>query len=248
MPRRFVLLSIALASACTGSTISSSHEPLTAGARREGRAGAHVEIVRTLSSPPEGGDGPSLVELSITSADGDHTFGPVVGGVAWEDGALILHADRRLSLGRANGEELAIDTDVTFVPVVAPDGQHYVYARSEDGTSFSLVSRSTSSRATLAHGLASIGAVRFIDADAAGRFVFVAGRPGGVAGLFLARTSSSELAVCLTNCALRTGQPWGDAFVPLPADLESLSLDGDVLTYADESGGLRGISTTGAGR
>ncbi len=235
MARRLALLSFGLALACTpgpSTGVGATHASLTGLAR--------VEVVRTISSAPAGGDGAPLVELRVTSESGDeHLFAPVLGGIAFGDGALVLDAERGLSLGDSTGHETRLDTDVSFVPVVSPGGDHFVYARSEDGASFALVSRSANARAVLAEGLASIGAVHFVDVA---RFVFVGGRSGGVAGLFFASTASSDLAVCLTNCELRTGQPWGDAFAPTPADLRTLALDGDVLSYEDASGTPRRVT------
>jgi hypothetical protein len=237
MPRCFIAIAVLLTCGCVSAP---------GRARQSLGEGARVELVRTLSSPPLGGDGPPLVELRVTDGRGDeHLFGPVVGGVAWGDGALLLGADHALSLGMATGAETSIDRHVTLVPVISPDGRHFVYARSEDLTSFALVSRSEAGSAVLAEGLASIGALRFVTAE---RFVLVAGRSGGVAGLWIASTSSPARAACLTNCTLRTGVPWGDAFVPLPADLETLTLESDVLSYEDLDGAVHQVSVSGGAR
>jgi hypothetical protein len=241
MPHRHSALLLALTVACAAAPRGPSADPEPL------REAARVEVVRTLSTPPEGGDGASLLELRVTSAQGDeHVFAPFVGGVPFGDAALLLDGERALSLGRGTGERTPLDTDVAFVPVVAPEGDSYVYATSEDGSRFALVRvTDDGTRVTLAEGLASIGAVHFVDEA---RFVFAGGRSGGVAGLWMASAREPSLAICLTNCALHTGQPWGDAFVPLPADLERVSLDADVVSYVDAAGVARRVPLEGSAR
>jgi hypothetical protein len=196
-----------------------------------------VEIVRVVSAPPTGGDGPEIVELAITRGGARLTVPRAIGGVAFGDAALVLLPDR--SLARLTGEPdgvAAIDTAVDFVPVVSPSGDVFAYARSDDGLAHALIVEDAQGARILADGLASIGALHFVDGE---RLVFVGARSGGVAGLWIVRTTSDARASCLTNCALRTGQPWGDAFVPPPTDLGSLRLDGDGLHFVDANGQAR---------
>lgn len=217
---------------CSASSTPAAHAALL--------PSATVEIVRVVSAPPAGGDGPAIVELAITRGDARRTLPRAIGGVAFGDAALVLLPDRSLARLTAEPDGVAaIDTSVDFVPVVSPDGAAFAYARSDDGLAHALIVQSARGTRILAAGLASIGALRFVDAE---RLVFVGARSGGVAGLWIARTTSEARASCLTNCALRTGQPWGDAFVPPPTDLDSLRLEGETLRFVDANGETRTAS------
>ena len=228
-----VALSLALA-ACSASSTPSARAAL--------ERGATITVLRTVSEPPPGGDGPTIVELEITRGDARRAV-RAIGAEPFGDAALVLFEDRslsRLSVGPDGAE--AIDTGVDFVPVLAPDASAFAYARTGDGLAHALVVQGAQGSLVLAEGLASIGALRFVDPAT---LVFVGARSGGVAGLWIARVAGDARASCLTNCSLRTGEPWGDAFVPPPVELDTLEIDGDALRFVDARGEprvIRGIA------
>lgn len=126
----------------------------------------------------------------------------------FRDGAALVDSERRLyQVWPFERRMLAAN-----VSAIASDGEHLVYVtQNSDGLSIRL--HDGASERILARGLASAGVLK-IEAE---RVLFVGAANGGVAGVWQVSFGANE-ARCVTNCALRTGQPWGDAFVPPPTE------------------------------
>lgn len=217
------LMSLAALAACTPTPTGSSASV----------TGAPAVVVReTVSETPEGGDLPDSVLLARVDEEG--TLHPIEGlaydGVAFQGGALVLRPDHTLEMVR-EGSGSVIDRDVVFAPVVSADGEHAAWAASRtlDAQVLVVVDRE-GRRADAVQGLASIGAVSFDPAThgARRRVAFVGAINGGIAGVWAARADGSATR-CLTNCALRAGQPLGSDHEPLPDEL--VRFDGDAITY-----------------
>jgi uncharacterized protein YcfJ len=217
-------MSLAALAACTPTPTGSS-APVT---------GAPAVVVReTVSEPPEGGDLPDTVLLARVDDEG--ALHPIEGlaydGVAFQGGALVLRTDHTLEMVREGSVGSVIERDVVFAPVVSADGEHAAWAttRTLDEQVLVVVDRE-GRRADAAQGLASIGAVSF-DTTTHGarrRVAFVGAINGGIAGVWVARADGSATR-CLTNCALRAGQPLGPDHQPLPDEL--VRFEGDAITY-----------------
>ena len=130
----------------------------------------------------------------------------------FRDGAALVDPERRLyQVWPLERRMLA-----TNVSALASDGERLVYVR-DGGDGLSIRLHDGASERVLARGLASAGVLK-LEAE---RVLFVGAANGGVAGIWQASVHGAE-ASCVTNCDLRAGQPWGDAFVPPPTDPELL--------------------------
>lgn len=207
---------LALVGACSPSTEGTSESE-----RATLAAPARVVVEETISTPPEGADGPSVVALAREDDDGRQPVrGPALGGIPFLDGALVLRPDRTLELVRGtHGVGSVIDREVLFAPVASADGAHVAWAAEHGPETVLVVIDREGNRADVAQGLGSIGAVVF-DASTDGRdrrLAFVGARNGGIAGVWAVRADGRGLA-CLTNCELHAGQPLGPTHVPLPTE------------------------------
>lgn len=126
----------------------------------------------------------------------------------FRDGAALVDSEGRLyQVWPFERRMLAAE-----VSAIASDGERLVYvAQNHDGLSLRV--HDGASERVLARGLASAGVLK-IEAE---RILFVGAANGGVAGVWQASAIGGE-AHCITNCDLRTGEPWGDAFVPPPTE------------------------------
>lgn len=126
----------------------------------------------------------------------------------FRDGSALVDSERRLyQVWPFERRMLAAN-----VSALAGDTEHLVYVtQNHDGLCIRL--HDGASERILARGLASAGALK-IEAE---RVLFVGAANGGVAGVWQVSLSGGE-AHCVTNCDLRTGEPWGDAFVPPPSN------------------------------
>ena len=129
----------------------------------------------------------------------------------WRDGAALIDPERRLYQVWPDGRRRMLARDVS---ALATDGERLAFVVRRDLHAELRVHDGAQAR-TLARGLASCGVLR-VEPD---RVLFVGAAPGGVAGVWVADRGG---ATCVTNCDLRTGQPWQDRFEPPPSDPELL--------------------------
>src|SRR5690606_32349581 len=113
---------------------------------------------------------------------------------------------------------------------LATDGERLAYVVM-DGALGELRVHDGARERTIARGLASIGVLRI----AGDRVLFVGGRPGGVAGVWLA-SIAGQPARCLTNCDLVTGTDWRPRFVPPPASPDAFEVTPGAVAWIDPSG------------
>lgn len=144
--------------------------------------------------------------------------------VYWVDGAHRLHrfeggADELLAEGVfarpiANGER------VFFVQGDTGEAQtiHWHDVHGDDGR--------------LATDLYQLGSLAAAPDDSA--LLGVGSVNGGVAGLWVIPLDGEPR--CLSNCGLRVGRPWGDAFVAPPGDASGLTFDGDEVHWDTPAG------------
>ncbi len=200
------------------------------GARASLRQNTVALEVSGRSAAPIGGDGPTTYRLAwVRGAQRDEI---AIDAVAWaERGAHVLVLTRDGTLTRV-GHDLqheVVDVDVASAPVTAPGNPERVAWACRTGELKVLDGEHMTTRA---QGLLSAGALRFApDGEA---LLFVNARNGGVAGLFVADANGTR---CLTNCALRVGQPFDD-YVPPPMSADSLRFSGDEVEWSTGDGTL----------
>lgn len=177
---------------------------------------ARVRVAETVSSPPEGGDGPSVVTLVEEDEQGTTPIaGTAIGGVAMQGGALVLRPDGALEMVRGDSHHV-VDQGVIVAPVVSQDGVHaaWVAARPLDEQALIVVD-TEGARLEAATGLVSIGAIAFEATRSHRRIAFVGTVNGGIAGIWVSSVDGSMRPRCLTNCLLRTGMDLSE-MTPLP--------------------------------
>ncbi|MEM9071052.1 MAG: hypothetical protein AAGE52_21250 [Myxococcota bacterium] len=192
------------------------------------------ELVRSaLWTLAAGSDQEPAYLLAWEAADGTRTasgLGPVLHGVRWRD--QIAYVDRAHTL-RLSEESQPLATDVVGAPVVSEDVLGFVRIdETARGTWFEL-HRVSDRHRVLARARGSLGDLRIAPG---GQAIFgVGARNGGVAGLWVADAAGLR---CLTNCNLRVGEPWGDAFVP-PPSTDTLRFDGPEVLFDTPHGAMR---------
>lgn len=207
---------------------------LPSGARSLFAMGAtELVVLRSLEAPP-GGDGPTRLTLALARAGQSVPVelpSPAIYAAPWGDDAVVLSADGTLRRLRANGALVLVARDVVDDPALSDDGRKLAYVAHDGDLAYALRVIEVGHTRTIARDVPSAGALRFSpDARA---LVFVGRSAGGVAGLHtISLEPADEATRCLTNCALVTGQPWGNNFVPLPAGAIALHFDGDEVFYA----------------
>jgi hypothetical protein len=127
----------------------------------------------------------------------------------WLDGAALIDAQGRLYQVWPDGRRRMLAANVG---AIASDGERLVFVV-EDNLEAVIRLHDGNQAVHVAGGLASAGMMR-LDPE---HVVFVGAAPGGVAGVWTAALDGSG-AQCVTNCTLRTGEPWLDDFIPPPTD------------------------------
>jgi len=191
---------------------------------------ALVQLATQAEPAPPQSDAAPLLRYELSVGLASRQLPPALFAALSGETAVVWLPDHRLARFGIEGAPRLIARSVSSPPWVGVD--RIVYA-SEVGDTVELRALAQGAETTLARGLASAGMYR-LGPDAQGLF-FVGAKNGGVAGLWFARFDADE-ARCLTNCELRTGQPWGDAFVPPPGSAESLEFDGDDVRYVEMNG------------
>ena len=205
--------------ACATDPVGSTGQPLESGPRL-------VHSQRVWASP-SGTDGVPRYTLAWESADGTRSpagVGVVTHAVEWNGGALYVDVERRLQW---EGELVA--ENVVDVPAVSPDGSRFAYVVVEEdraGTRAALHVSDGSNDEVWDRTLLNLGALRFAPDGSA--VLGVGSVNGGVAGL---QVVSADGARCLTNCDLRVGESWGDAFIPAPGSASALMFEGDRVAF-----------------
>lgn len=225
---------VALVTACASPDGGSSTSTL-------GEAPRLVEI-GPRSTGPDGSDAVPTCQVAFRMADG--TQKPVDRDAIafvprFRDGAALIDPRRRLYEVTPDGMRRMLVADASGSLTASPEGDRIAYVVVRDVLG-ELRVHDGETEQTLAGGLASIGVLRFVG----DRVLFVGGRPGGVAGIWIAAPGAAPR--CVTNCALRTGTPWGDAHVPPPSDPSTFALAGDTLSWTDPDGTPHAITLSEA--
>ncbi|MFK7985796.1 MAG: hypothetical protein AB8I08_07160 [Sandaracinaceae bacterium] len=194
---------------------------------------AQSEAPQLVVTERLGGDGPDAPDqLRMAFRRGDETGAPLdrlaIGWVPrWGDGAALVDPDGRLYEVSLNGTRRMLAQGA--VGPLSADGVRLAYT-TESGFLTDLHVHDGQAATTWARGLAAAGVLRLEGA----RLFFVGGPPGAVVGLWEARADGPPR--CWSNCALRTGTDFGDAFVAPPGRAEDITPLEEGVRWVDAAG------------
>lgn len=221
-----VCVAVALALVASGCEVT---DPVGVGA--EGLTDAPSLVFhRRVVEPAPASDQRPLYSLAWRHADGHlepidlppAMHAVAVGGeVYWVDAAHRLH----------RGEAEVLAEGVFARPIV--HDERLVYVQGGAGQPQTIHWRDDSGSGELATGLYQLGALTAAPDGSA--LLGVGSRNGGVAGVWVVPLDGAD-ARCLSNCDLRIGGDWGEAFVAAPGDATALSFEGDRVRWDTPAG------------
>jgi hypothetical protein len=197
-----------------------------------------VMVSREVPNLPGGHDAPVLMTVAFELEDGTHVpiDRPARAFVErWRDGAALVDSEDRLYQVLPDGSRRMLAASVAGELAVSDDEQTIAYAAVR-GFIGELRVHDGAQERVLVSPLSSAGVLRF----GAGELAFVGARPGGIAGVWLASLDGSD-ARCLTNCELRTGEPWMDRFVEPPSRPTAFEWRAGSLVWIDPNGTRREV-------
>jgi hypothetical protein len=167
----------------------------------------------------------------LRGADGSLSplAGDYIDAVEFRRGQAAVTRQRQLQLVRSDGSRSLLAHVVDGLPTRAQDGSLWFAARFGSTVEIYRLTQPGSLQR-----LASLrGSATRLSPQSDGSLLFVGSELGGVAGVWIV---DGHGARCLTNCELRVGRPWGDAYRALPADVATLSKVGDRVEWQTAEG------------
>lgn len=166
---------------------------------------------------PEGGDMRARFTVAFAMPDGSRRAvdrEAIAFVERWREGAALVDPERRLYEVLPDGTRRMLARDAVGLAV---GGERLAYVVERGG--FGSLHVHDGERDTrVAQRFASIGAVR-LDGETV---TFVGVRPGGIVGVW--QLDLGEEPRCLSNCALRTGEPFADRMIPVPTRADDFEL------------------------
>lgn len=190
-----------------------------------------IVVLRTDSPIAEGPDAPPRVTLARRQHDG--TLVPLRGqylhAVEFRDGVAAVTLGRELQLLRANGSQSLVAKELDGLPALDREGSLVYAARFGEVVELHRLHGSGAQQR-----LASVrGSATRLSPRSEGTVVFIGSERGRVAGIWIA---DSQGARCLTNCDLRVGRPWGEAYRPLPGETDAVRFVGSRIEWKTAEG------------
>jgi hypothetical protein len=187
---------------------------------------------------PPGSDAVPMYSLAFEYPDGSRVpiAEPASAYAPFRDGVALIDGKRRLLLISPDGSTRPLASSTATSPAPGPSGELYYVALYGEVAELHRLTVAGNDR-VIARETKSVG---LIAPQADDSVLFVGAKNGGVAGIWRVGKDAGS-ASCVTNCELRTGQPWGDAFVPPPGTREELEQQyRERRTIDGEGGVLRG--------
>jgi len=181
-----------------------------------------IEVVKVQDEVADGTDTRPHFTLALRDKNGARIpiEGRALAHVTFVGGIALVDAERRLIVVSSGGARRVLAEQAGAPPARGASGELVYVAQRDVGAELHVLDAGGVDR-TLASGLASAG---LLAPQPDGTILFVGARSGGVAGLWSASAGDTR---CLTNCDLRTGQPWGERFVPHPGDIAAIRVTGE---------------------
>lgn len=206
----------------------------TTGAELAQAEGAHLVVTARFAA--NGPDAPERLQVAFRRGDdvGPPLDRQAIGWVPqWADGAAIVDPEGRLYEVSPGGDRRMLERGV--VGPLSADGGRLAYT-TESGFLTDLKVHDGQAAEVWARGLAAAGVLRL----SGERLFFVGGPPGAVVGLWEARADGPPR--CWSNCGLRTGTDFRDAFVAPPGRAEDITPLGDGVRWVDPSGATHEVT------
>lgn len=174
-----------------------------------------VEVEARAAGP----DAAPRIELALRGQDGSLTpiAGEYIDAVEFRTGVAAVTPGRELELVRPDGSRSILARELDGLPARASDGALVYAARFDDAVEICRLSPEGNHRCHASFR----GTATRLAPQRDGQVVFVGARTGGVSGVWIADASGVR---CLTNCAIRAGEPWGDGYRPPPGDAASIRI------------------------
>lgn len=190
-----------------------------------------VVVIELEVAAPEGSDAEPRVQLARRGSDGalSPLPGEYLSALDFRSGVAAVTASRELHIVRDEGSQSVLARQVDGLPTRASDGS-LVYA-ARFGQTVEIHWLTTQGED---HRLASFrGSATRLAPQGDQTVAFVGSVNGGVAGLWIADPRGAR---CITNCELRTGQPWGDAYRPPPGEASTIRLGDSSIEWQTAEG------------
>jgi len=204
--------------------------------------GQAIEIISTGDPAPPASDAKPRLLLAFRLHDG--RLVPIkdeaVSYAPFRNGVALVNPENRLVFVTPDGARRVLANESGAPPIRGPKGELVYVAKYRKGAEIHVL-EAQGDNGVVAEGFANAGLLK-LQPD--GRLFFVAATNGGVAGLWTVDDIKAGSGRCLTNCDLRTGKPWGDAFVPAPGDAESIRVIGERVQWKTPEGLYRYASLT----
>lgn len=197
------------------------------------RIGSEPRLVfhRRVVSPAPGSDQRPLYTLGWCDGSGrvePIDLPPAMHAVALDGEVYWVDADHRLRRG-----ETEVLAEAVFARPIA-NGERLVYVQGGAGEAQTIHWRDREGReGALATELYQLGGLALAPDESA--LLGVGSMNGGVAGVWVVPLDGSETH-CLSNCDLRVGDDWGEAFVPAPGAPDALTFEGDFVRWDTPAG------------
>lgn len=186
---------------------------------RPAEAPSLVATPLAIDAPPQSD---AVPEWALAFAYSDGTRVPIaeraIGYAPFRDGVALIDTGRRLLLISPDGSRRTLSSTTATTPVLGPSGELYYTARYGTLTELHRLSAAGQGE-VIARELSSIA---LLAPQPDGSVLLVGATNGGVAGLWRV-APGAHTARCATNCELKTGEPWGERFVPPPGTAEELA-------------------------
>jgi len=192
---------------------------------------AGVTAIDSTSAPPEGSDGEPRVTLASRKSDGSLAAlgGEYLHAVSFRRGMAAVTVARELELVRPDGSRSVLARELDGLPSAAADGSLVYAARSAEFVElYRLTAAGSIDRVASFRGTATR-----LAPQSDGSIVFTGAVHGGVVGVWIADDGGTR---CLTNCALRAGEPWGDGYRAPPGDVDKVRISGATVQWQAADG------------